>query len=327
MEQIHLKSLFGVLLVLALSSFTNCGLNVCLAQEAAESAAIDQPIGQDLLESIEADASQPPNGEARELYTNASGQAANNADALFNEQGVDVWSLIVRGGIFMIPIGLLSFFGVAIATERLIGLRRGRLYPSRFRKSLKQFSRQIDADPRIVYQSCLEHPSSASTIVRSTLLHVGRPLTELKETAAASIQREAERAYSNVRWLNFCAGVAPLLGLLGTVWGLIRAFHDSTAISPDLLAAGQSRTNLLAVGIYEALITTLAGLMVAIPAAVASHYFEGKITRVFNLFEEDIFDLLPRFERYEGNTRFELVDREIVPREYPSATAAHRYAQ
>jgi biopolymer transport protein ExbB len=91
---------------------------------------------------------------------------------------------------------------------------------------------------------------------------------------------------------------------------LIRAFHDTTQ-----LPAGQNRADFLAVGIYEALVTTLAGLLVAIPAAVASHYFEGRVTRVFGSIDESLSELLPRFEHFEGRNRFEVIGREIAPRE------------
>ena len=101
-----------------------------------------------------------------------------------------------------------------------------------------------------------------------------------------------------------------MLGLLGTVWGLIRAFHDTTQ-----LTAGQNRADFLAVGIYEALVTTLAGLIVAIPAAVASHYFEGRITNVFGSIEELASELMMRLERFEGKTRFEPIGRELAPKD------------
>jgi len=123
------------------------------------------------------------------------------------------------------------------------------------------------------------------------------------------LQREAEKAHASVRWLNFAAAVAPLLGLLGTVWGLIQAFHDMTQLSPS-----QNRAEYLGRGIYEALVTTLAGLIVAIPAALFAHYFEGRITKIFREIEEIVFALIPKFERYEGRVRFDAIGSELVPR-------------
>lgn len=233
------------------------------------------------------------------------------ASGVESKRGIDFLTLLERGGIFMIPIGIVSLLVLTFVIDRSIGLRVGKIYPSRFRKSIQQFSKQLDADPRMVFQSCLEHPSAAANVVKSMLLTIGRPIPEVKASVADSLQREVDQAYSNVRWLNLAAGIAPLMGLLGTVWGLIRAFHDTTQ-----LQAGENRADFLAVGIYEALVTTLAGLLVAIPAAVASHYFEGRVTRVFGSIDESVAELLPRFEHFEGRNRFEVIGRELAPREF-----------
>ena len=68
-------------------------------------------------------------------------------------------------------------------------------------------------------------------------------------------------------------------------------------------------------GIYEALVTTLAGLIVAIPAAVASHFFEGRITKIFGSIEELASEFMTRLERFEGRTRFEPIGRELAARD------------
>ena len=112
-------------------------------------------------------------------------------------------------------------------------------------------------------------------------------------------EREAGKLYANVRWLNLAAAITPLMGLLGTVWGMIRAFHDTTQLSP-----GQNKADYLAEGIYVALITTLGGLMVAIPAAIFAHYFEGRIQSLFLQIDEMLFSLMPQIERFEGKVRF-----------------------
>jgi len=253
---------------------------------------------------------QVPESTLTALEAEASAAQQSIGLSAGGAKGMDVMSLLIKGGVFMIPIGVISLVVVTFVVDRLIGLRSNRLFPSRFRKSIQQFSKQLEPDPRMVYQSCLEHPSAAANVLRSVLLKLGRPVHEIHTAMAESMQREADRAYGNVRWINLSAGIAPLLGLLGTVWGLIRAFHDTTQ-----LTTGQNRADFLAQGIYEALVTTLAGLMVAIPAAIASHFFEGRITKNFSRIEESMEELIPRFERYEGNTRFEVIGRELAPRE------------
>ena len=130
------------------------------------------------------------------------------------------------------------------------------------------------------------------------LLKTGRPQSEVEHAVAEASEREAGRLYANVRWLNLIAAIAPLMGLFGTVWGMIRAFFDTTQ-----LAAGQNKADFLAQGIYVALVTTLGGLAVAIPAAIFSHYFEGRIQKLFHEIDEMLFNLLPQIERFEGRMR------------------------
>jgi biopolymer transport protein ExbB len=98
--------------------------------------------------------------------------------------------------------------------------------------------------------------------------------------------------------MNLAATAAPLLGLLGTVQGMIMAFY-TTAHLPD----GANKAQSLAEGVYVALVTTFAGLCVAIPAVCLSHYYEGKIQSLFRELDELIFSLLPQLERYEGKLR------------------------
>lgn len=207
--------------------------------------------------------------------------------------------LIFKGGPLMVPIGLLSLLVITLVIERGLSLREAKVLPQVLIQKLGLLTNQAQGfDPRLAYRCCMEHPSAASTVVRAMLLKVGRPLSEIERAVTEASEREAARQYANVRWLNLAAAVAPLLGLFGTVWGMIRAFFDTTQ-----LQAGQNKADFLAQGIYVALVTTLGGLAVAIPAAVFSHYFEGRIQGLFYRIEELMFNLLPQIERFEGHIR------------------------
>jgi biopolymer transport protein ExbB len=214
--------------------------------------------------------------------------------------GINVFSLILKGGWFMLPIFLMSFLVVTFTIERFIALRSEKIIPHELITRLGQLGGQHGGfDPRQAYRLCQQFPSTASNVIRAMLLKVGRPHSEVEHAVAEASEREAERIYANVRWLNLAAAVTPLLGLMGTVWGMIRAFHDTTQLAP-----GQNKADYLAEGIYVALVTTLGGLAVAIPAAILSHYFEGRITTMFHRIDELLFNLLPQVERYEGRVRF-----------------------
>jgi biopolymer transport protein ExbB len=212
---------------------------------------------------------------------------------------INILSLLISGGFFMIPLAVLSIVVVTFSIERALGLRQSRVMPRELVQALGRLSGAGGFDPRKAYRLCQEHPSATANVIRAMLLKVGRPHSEVEHTVQESSQREAERLYGNVRWLTMSAGVAPLIGLLGTVWGMIVAFHDTT-----LLAPGQNKADFLAEGIYIALVTTLGGLCVAIPAAVIAHYFEGRIQTMFHEIDELLFNLLPQIERYEGRVRF-----------------------
>jgi len=215
--------------------------------------------------------------------------------------GMKILGLLAQGGLFfMIPIAVVSIGVVTFSIERMIALRRGRILPDALVADLGRLGgKQGGFDPRQAYKLCQAHPSSASTVIRAMLLKVGRPHSEVEHAVQETSEREANRLYGNVRWLSLAAAVAPLWGLLGTVWGMIIAFHDTAQLS-----AGQNKAEALAEGIYTALVTTLCGLFIAIPSAIMAHYFEGRITTLFSEIDELLFNLLPQVERYEGRVRF-----------------------
>lgn len=263
------------------------------------------------LPAIAQDPAGIPNRDLEDLASNAQRAAGGAApDATEPSPGINFFDLLIRGGIFMIPIAAVSIVVVMFAIERAYQLRRSKILPRGLVKGLGQLARDAEVlEPRAAYKLCQQFPSAAANIIRSMLLKVGRPHSEVEAAIAASSQREADRLYGNVRWLNLAGGIAPLLGLLGTVWGLILAFHDSTQ-----LGASQNRAEQLARGIYEALVTTLAGLLVAIPAVMLSHYFEGKLGDLFRQIEELMFHLSAQVERYEGRVRFDPAGKELMTR-------------
>ena len=215
--------------------------------------------------------------------------------------GINVFELLAQAGwFFMIPIWMASVGVVTLAIERAIALRHARILPDGLVSGLgKLGGKQGGFDPRQAYRLCQQFPSAASTVIRAMLLKVGRPHSEVEHAVAEASEREANRLYSNVRWLALAAAVAPLWGLLGTVWGMIMAFYKTAELQP-----GQDKAEVLAAGIYTALVTTLCGLLIAIPSAIVAHYFEARITSLFHQVDELLFNLLPNIERYEGRARF-----------------------
>ena len=219
------------------------------------------------------------------------------------KKGINFLSLLKQGGWFMVPLLLLSVAVLTIAIERYLALRREKIFPPELIEQLSKLSQSPGGlDPRRAYQACQQYPSSASYVIRSMLVKVGRPQMEMENAVSESSQREATRLTQMTSWLSLAAAIAPLIGLLGTVWGITQAFYDTTQLAE--LNAGQNRGVALANGIYVALVTTMVGLLIAIPAAIISHFYENRIVQLMNEIEEMVFNLLPQFERYEGQVRF-----------------------
>ena len=236
---------------------------------------------------------------AEEPVAEAAENEPQQSEAPVVAEQINLLELLAKGGRLMWPIAFMSLMVVAFGAERMLGLRRRRVLPPGLIDGLNKLAEQPPGlDPRKAYQLCHQFPSSAARVVKKMLMKVGRPQTELEQTVSEACNREAARLYANVRWLSLAAGISPLLGLLGTVWGMIQAFF-ATANLPT----GANKAEHLAEGIYVALVTTFAGLSVAIPAAILAHWFEGRIQKLFRDLDEALLGLMPRLERFEGRVR------------------------
>lgn len=218
-----------------------------------------------------------------------------------DSSGIDLLTLVARGGAFMIPIGIMSLMVVALSFEKFMSLRPDKVLPPELTNELEDLATPLDRfSPGAALQSCREHPSPASRVVTAMLLRTGQPLAEIERTAHEAMNREADQQASSIRWLTLAAAATPLMGLLGTVWGMIVAFHESTALTAD-----RSRSEQLSEGIYTALVTTLSGLIVAIPAAMLALYLENRLAKLFHQIEEFAFRIAPALAPYAGLQRLD----------------------
>ena len=180
--------------------------------------------------------------------------------------------LFMRGGVFMFPIAATSLVGLALIIERLVSLRKRKIIPPRFLEQLKgRFT--PGSDDRSTGLTCCH--ADGSPLARVLAAGIGK-MHKDEETVERAIEdagaNEISKLKRNLRGLFAVAAIAPLLGLLGTVSGMIKAFQVASV-------KGLGKASLLAQGIYEALVTTYAGLLVAIPVMVFYYYFLGRIDR------------------------------------------------
>ncbi len=183
-------------------------------------------------------------------------------------------SVLRDGGPLMFAIGGCSFLLVVFVFERLISLRRGRVIPRPFvRRFLKQLrERELDRDEAIGL--CEENKSPVAEVFAAACKKWGKPSVEVEQALIDSGERVTNGLRRYLRLFNGISTISPLLGLLGTVLGMIRAFN---AIAT---ADAMGRPELLATGISQALLTTAAGLTVAIPALIAYLYFVGRVDQL-----------------------------------------------
>jgi len=239
--------------------------------------------------------------DIQNVMNDAPEESPANANVADDSMHIDLLSLVGRGGAFMIPIGIMSLFVVALAVERMISLTRRKVVPNKFVHEIEDMMETPAAfQPSEAFRICEDYPSPASSVVRGMLLRTGQPIGEIENAATEIIQREADRNSAPIRWLHLAAAATPLMGLLGTVWGMIVAFHESTTLTAD-----RSRSEQLSEGIYTALVTTLAGLIVAIPAAILAQYLENRLAKLFHRVEDLAFELAPHMARFVGREQLD----------------------
>jgi biopolymer transport protein ExbB len=214
-----------------------------------------------------------------------------------------ILELLRRGGALMYPLYLASFIMAAFGIERAIGLQRHRILPpdvvDRIRKVSEPSHGPVDV------QTLLRDIEYSDTpivrVVKAGLRKAYRSVTEIEKAIEDAGAKEVAAMRRNCKVLSITASVAPLLGLLGTVVGMIKAFM-TVASREDALG----RTELLASGIYQALVTTATGLCIAIPALILYHLFVDKVERLVIEMDDITLDLVASMSVPESATVKEL---------------------
>jgi biopolymer transport protein ExbB len=186
----------------------------------------------------------------------------------------NLFDVVKEGGPMMAPLFACSFITLVFVFERAISLRRGRVIPRPFVKRFLHQVREGQLDRDQALELCQESGSPIADVFAATAKKWGRPSVELEQTIIDAGERVAAGLRRHIRLFNAVATISPLMGLLGTVFGMIRLFD---AISK---ADAMGRTELLAAGISEALLCTAAGLLIAIPALCFYLLFVSRVERL-----------------------------------------------
>jgi biopolymer transport protein ExbB len=207
----------------------------------------------------------------------AADEAAVAAPAKPDETVIPTKSLlgILReGGLVILPLMACSFVMLIFVFERSISLRRGRVVPRPFvKRFLHQLEEnQLDREQAVLV--CEENGSPIARVFAAAVKKWGRPAVEIEQAIIDTGERVVHDLRSYLRVFNGIATVAPMLGLMGTVFGMIRAFNDIAT------SDAMGRPELLAKGISEALLATAMGLMVAVPAQILYWWFVSRVDRL-----------------------------------------------
>jgi len=185
---------------------------------------------------------------------------------------------ILKGGMMMYPIILCSIAAIAIILNRAYHFFRIRIDVSQFLSQIEQALQSNKIDIALKHAKNTRGP--LSTIVEAGISNSQKDIVKWEKAISRVGTKELLKLEKNLRSLGIIAHISPLLGLLGTVTGMIKAFMKIQELG------GKVDASVLAGGIWEALLTTAAGLFVAIPTMVAYHYFEGKVDNYSTLMKE-----------------------------------------
>lgn len=201
-----------------------------------------------------------------------------------------VWDFVVKGGPVMIPIGICSLVALAVIVERFVTLRRTRIIPPGFLPGLKASLAQGQKSRAEALEYCRANECPVASIFACGIRRLGEPTELLEKHVQEAGEREVTKLQKYLRVLSLIASISTLLGLLGTILGLINAFQTVAASGEAL-----GKTELLAKGIYEAMITTAAGLFVAIPVVIAYHAIAAKVQRLVSEMDQMTVDFLEQY--------------------------------
>ena len=200
---------------------------------------------------------------------------------------MNLLDIFLKGGFIMWLILLSSIIGLAVSIDRFIMLRKAKINVPAFMVRIRGFIKKKDISGAISY--CMQEKSPVANIVRKGLKKYKYGHDRVKDAIENAGSQEVSKLEKGLSVLASVAGIAPLLGFLGTVTGMIQAFMTIQ----DL--AGAANPSDLAGGIWEALITTAFGLIIGIPAFALYNYFLSSVKKLVGEMEtvaNDVIDVI-----------------------------------
>ena len=213
-------------------------------------------------------------------------------------------TIVFKGGVVNTVVWMLIFATsgavVALVIDAVLTLKREKLRPDELVEGVRESLNEGDLDAAV--ESCESNPCPLSTILLVGFSNISEGYEVIQEAVSSSAEMENEKLLQRVNYLNLCGQIAPMLGLLGTVLGMVRAFAGLAG------ASGAAKATILANSISTALWTTAVGLLIAVPALLAYTLLRNHATRLILDIEGTVTDLikvLRNAEVEEGEEGFE----------------------
>jgi biopolymer transport protein ExbB len=204
-----------------------------------------------------------------------------------------MWTMFDSGGPVMYPLALLSVVALAVIVEKLITLRTARVIQGEIVSCIESI--RTPSDIPLAVKICERFDTPFANIIRTGLMEAGKPLMLVRQEMEDVGRREVKRLERYMVLLETAAAAGPLLGLLGTVTGMVKVF---SVIS----VSGVGQTGVLSGGIAEALITTVFGLIIGVPSLIAYNLLGARVDVFLNRIDEYAHHLLKRLALMEGKT-------------------------
>ena len=197
---------------------------------------------------------------------------------------LNMWELSLKGGIIMIPLLILSILAIYIFIERTIVIRKAAKEDHTFMDRIKDYIHDGEIDSALGF--CRKTKTPYARLIEKGISRLGRPMNDVLVAIENVGNLEVAKLEKGFPWLATAAAGAPMLGFLGTVTGMVRAFYNMAA------AGSSADITTLSGGIYEALVTTVAGLVVGIIALFAYNYLVARVDGVVNQLEAKTMEFM-----------------------------------
>lgn len=218
----------------------------------------------------------------------AATQAMPMLSAPPQQEAISVLDLILKGGWIMIPIGICSLVAVYIIIERYLAIRKAGKGDENFMNNIRDFIH--NGNIASAQSMCKNTNTPVARMIEKGVARIGKPLSDIEKAIENVGNVEVVKLESGMSALATCASAAPMLGFLGTVMGMVRAFYDMKVEwdrTHESISIGT-----LSGGMFEAMITTVAGLSVGIVALIAYNVLSGMIKKAIFKMESTSIEFL-----------------------------------